>query len=71
MLIGGNDGTNPILKYEYFHIDNLQWVNLNVESKFPAIPMNNINGFLIKRFAEEGCDAVIFSLTLSKVYFCA
>ena len=70
MIIGGNNGTDPILKYEYFDIDNLKWVNLSVESRFPPISIYNVTGFLILRFDEDGCDAIIFSLSIQKSYLC-
>ena len=63
MIIGGNNGTDPIMYYEYFDIGNLKWANLAVESQIPPTPMNSITGFLILRFDEDGCEAIIFSMT--------
>ena len=68
MIIGGNNGTYPILNYEYFDIEKSQWAKLQVELKIPPLAMYNINGFLIKRFDEDGCDAVVFSLALLRSY---
>ena len=70
VIIGGNNGTDPILKYEYFDIDNLIWANLSVESRFSPIPMYNVNGFLILRFDEDGCEAIIFSRELFYEFVC-
>ena len=70
MIIGGNNGTYPILNYEYFDIEKSQWAKLQVELKIPPIAMYNINGFLIKRFDEDGCDAIVFSLALLRSYIC-
>ena len=70
MIIGGNNGTYPILNYEYFDIEKSQWAKLQMELKIPPIAMYKINGFLIKQFDEDGCEALAFSLASQRTYIC-